>query len=161
MLRSAWRNCCRGHRRNSGIGFGVTRRLAAGAEVILAVRNLDKGNQAISDLLAENPQARLSLEWIDLSSLQSVKDFAARLNEGGRPINTLINNAGIMAPADLPNSQGCPQPPGFLPGPRIRTLPGGSGRSLSGSRRCIFPQRLSLLRNYMPVSMALRHKDDR
>src|SRR5437762_4043273 len=33
---------------NSGIGFGVTRRLAAaGAEVILAVRNLDKGNQAI------------------------------------------------------------------------------------------------------------------
>jgi NAD(P)-dependent dehydrogenase (short-subunit alcohol dehydrogenase family) len=86
---------------NSGIGFGVTRRLAAaGAEVILAVRNLDKGKAAISDLLAENPQAKLSLERIDLSSLQSVKDFAARLSEVGRPINTLINNAGIMTPPD-------------------------------------------------------------
>src|SRR5258706_11987777 len=84
---------------NSGIGFGVTRRLAAaGAEVILAVRNLDKGNQATKDLLAENPRAKLSVELIDLSSLQSVRDFAARLNERGRPLDTLINNAGIMTP---------------------------------------------------------------
>ncbi|MFL5802573.1 MAG: SDR family oxidoreductase [Roseiflexaceae bacterium] len=84
---------------NSGIGFGVTRRLAAAsAEVILAVRNLDKGNQAIKDLLAENPRAKLSVELIDLSSLQSVRDFAARLNERGRPLDTLINNAGIMTP---------------------------------------------------------------
>ena len=86
---------------NSGIGFGVTRRLAAaGAEVILAVRNLDKGKAAISDLLAENPQAKLALERIDLSSLLSVQDFAARLRDVGRPINTLINNAGIMTPPD-------------------------------------------------------------
>jgi NAD(P)-dependent dehydrogenase (short-subunit alcohol dehydrogenase family) len=84
---------------NSGIGFGITQRLAAaGAEVILAVRNLDKGKRAIRELLAENPTAKLSIEQIDLSSLQSVKDFAARLNERGRPINSLINNAGIMAP---------------------------------------------------------------
>ena len=68
---------------------------------------------------------------------------------------------GTMAPADLPNSRGCQRPPGFLPGPRTRTRPSGSGRSLSSSRRCIFPQGLSLLPNYMPVSMALRHKDDR
>lgn len=84
---------------NSGIGFGLTRRLAtAGAEVILAVRNLDKGKQAIKDLRAENPKARLSLEQIDLANLQSVKDFAARLNAAGRPIHILINNAGIMMP---------------------------------------------------------------
>jgi NAD(P)-dependent dehydrogenase (short-subunit alcohol dehydrogenase family) len=77
----------------------VTRRLAAaGAEVILAVRNLDKGNEAIAKLLAEQPTAKLSLEQIDLSSLQSVHDFANRLNERGRPINILINNAGVMAP---------------------------------------------------------------
>src|SRR4051794_23865976 len=60
---------------NSGIGFGITRRLAAaGAEVILAVRNLEKGNQAVKELLIENPKAKLSIEQIDLASLQSVKD---------------------------------------------------------------------------------------
>ena len=84
---------------NSGIGFGVTRRLAAaGAEVILAVRNMDKGNEAITKLLADQPTAKLSLEHIDLSNLQSVQDFATRLNERGRPVNILINNAGVMAP---------------------------------------------------------------
>jgi NAD(P)-dependent dehydrogenase (short-subunit alcohol dehydrogenase family) len=84
---------------NSGIGLGVTRRLAmAGAEVILAVRNRDKGRQAAKELLAENPRARLSIEQIDLASLQSVKDFAARLNAASRPITTLVNNAGVMAP---------------------------------------------------------------
>ncbi|HEY0604566.1 MAG TPA: SDR family oxidoreductase [Herpetosiphonaceae bacterium] len=83
---------------NSGLGFGITRRLAAaGAEVILAVRNLDKGRKAINDLLAANPAAKLSIEQLDLSSLQSIKDFAARLQAAGRPINLLINNAGIMA----------------------------------------------------------------
>ncbi|MBV9789481.1 MAG: SDR family oxidoreductase [Chloroflexi bacterium] len=83
---------------NSGLGFGITRRLArAGAEVILAVRNLDKGNQAVKQLLAENPAAKLSIEQLDLSSLQSVQDFATRLQAAGRPINLLINNAGIMA----------------------------------------------------------------
>lgn len=83
---------------NSGLGFGITRRLArAGTEVILAVRNLDKGNQAVKQLLAENPTAKLSIEQLDLSSLQSVQDFATRLQTAGRPINLLINNAGIMA----------------------------------------------------------------
>ena len=54
---------------NSGIGFGITRRLAAaGAEVMLAVRNLDKGKAAIKDLLAENPQAKLSLELSEKST---------------------------------------------------------------------------------------------
>lgn len=82
---------------NSGLGFGITRRLAAaGAEVILAVRNPKKGEQAIKELLAEIPDARLSLELIDLADLQSIKDFAARLNQRGQPINTLVNNAGIM-----------------------------------------------------------------
>ncbi len=84
---------------NSGLGLGITRRLAAsGAEVILAVRNADKGRQAMQDLLAENPRARLSIELIDLASLQSIGEFVARLNAAGRPLNLLINNAGVMMP---------------------------------------------------------------
>jgi NAD(P)-dependent dehydrogenase (short-subunit alcohol dehydrogenase family) len=84
---------------NSGLGLGITRRLvAAGAEVILAVRNADKGRQAMQDVLAENPRARLSIELIDLASLQSIGEFIARLNAAGRPLNLLINNAGVMMP---------------------------------------------------------------
>lgn len=84
---------------NSGIGFGITRRLAAaGAEVIMAVRNPTKGQQAIQQLQAENPGAQLSIERLDLASLQSVQEFAARLSAKGRPIDLLVNNAGIMAP---------------------------------------------------------------
>lgn len=86
---------------NSGLGFGLTGRLAAaGAEVVMAVRNLEKGEAARNELLAAHPGARLRLERIDLTSLASVADFAdARLAEG-RPIDILLNNAGIMMPPE-------------------------------------------------------------
>jgi NAD(P)-dependent dehydrogenase (short-subunit alcohol dehydrogenase family) len=84
---------------NSGIGLGAARRLAAaGAEVILAVRSPERGGRAMRDLLDENPRARLSVEQIDLASLTSVREFAERLRAAGRPIHTLVNNAGVMSP---------------------------------------------------------------
>jgi NAD(P)-dependent dehydrogenase (short-subunit alcohol dehydrogenase family) len=86
---------------NSGLGFGLTGRLAAaGAEVVMAVRNLEKGEAARNLLLAANPAARLRLERIDLASLASVAAFGdARLSEG-RPVDILINNAGVMMPPE-------------------------------------------------------------
>ncbi len=86
---------------NSGLGFGLTGRLAAaGAEVVMAVRNLEKGQAARNLLLAANPAARLRLERIDLASLASVAAFGdARLSEG-RPVDILINNAGVMMPPE-------------------------------------------------------------
>ncbi len=84
---------------NSGIGFGVSQRLAAaGAEVILAVRNLDKGNNAAQDIRAQFPAARVVAEQLDLASLASVEAFSERMLTSGRPIHLLINNAGIMTP---------------------------------------------------------------
>jgi NAD(P)-dependent dehydrogenase (short-subunit alcohol dehydrogenase family) len=84
---------------NSGLGFGLTARLAAaGAEVVMAVRNLEKGEAARHEVLAAQPGAKLRLERIDLASLDSVAEFAAgRLSEG-RPVDILLNNAGIMMP---------------------------------------------------------------
>ena len=86
---------------NSGLGFGLTGRLAAaGAEVVMAVRNLEKGEAARNLLLAANPAARLRLERIDLASLASVAAFGdARLSEG-RPVDILLNNAGVMMPPE-------------------------------------------------------------
>ncbi|MFC5502419.1 SDR family oxidoreductase [Lysinimonas soli] len=84
---------------NSGLGFGLSGRLAAaGAEVVMAVRNLEKGDVARSELLRAHPTASLRLERIDLASLDSVAGFAAARRAEGRPIDILINNAGIMMP---------------------------------------------------------------
>lgn len=83
---------------NSGIGFGVSTRLAvAGAEVILAVRNLTKGHQAAQAIRAAHPAAQVSVEPLDLASLASVEAFATRMLARGQALTTLINNAGIMA----------------------------------------------------------------
>jgi NAD(P)-dependent dehydrogenase (short-subunit alcohol dehydrogenase family) len=78
---------------NSGLGFGLAERIsAAGADVILAVRNRAKGDDAAARLGAGR------VELVDLASLQSIRAFAdARIAEG-RPVDILINNAGVMAP---------------------------------------------------------------
>jgi NAD(P)-dependent dehydrogenase (short-subunit alcohol dehydrogenase family) len=84
---------------NSGLGFGLTGRLAAaGAEVVMAVRNLEKGEAARDELLAAQPGAKLRLEAIDLASLDSVSAFAERRVGEGRPVDILVNNAGVMMP---------------------------------------------------------------
>ena len=86
---------------NSGLGYGLTGRLAAaGAEVVMAVRNLEKGEAARAELLAARPGATLRLEQIDLASLASVAAFADRLTQQGRPVDILLNNAGIMMPPE-------------------------------------------------------------
>jgi NAD(P)-dependent dehydrogenase (short-subunit alcohol dehydrogenase family) len=84
---------------NSGIGLGAATRLAgAGAEVVLAVRNPAKGEAALAEIRAAHPQATMSVEELDLSSLDSVGACADRLLQRDRPIDILINNAGVMMP---------------------------------------------------------------
>ena len=86
---------------NSGLGFGLTSRLAeAGAEVVMAVRNREKGQDALTQLLAQHPTARLRLLDLDLASLESVRAAAQTLLDDERGIDILINNAGIMAVPD-------------------------------------------------------------
>ena len=84
---------------NSGTGKEAARRLAAaGAHVVLAVRTPAKGEQARAEILAQTPAARLDVRRIDLADLASVREFADGLIAGGTPLDTLINNAGVMAP---------------------------------------------------------------
>ena len=86
---------------NSGLGLGLTTRLAAaGADVIMAIRNRAKGEAAIEQIRATVPNAKLTIKSLDLSSLASVKALGEELNAEGRPIDILINNAGIMQPPD-------------------------------------------------------------
>ncbi|MFD3684151.1 SDR family oxidoreductase [Nocardiopsis sp. NPDC058631] len=88
---------------SDGMGLGIARRLAeAGAEVIIPVRNLRKGEAAIAKIRHAAPGADVSLRSLDLSSLDSVAALGDALREEGRPIHLLINNAGVMRP---PNRQ--------------------------------------------------------
>jgi NAD(P)-dependent dehydrogenase (short-subunit alcohol dehydrogenase family) len=84
---------------SDGIGFNIAARLArAGAEVMMPVRNQSKGDSAAERIRAKTPGATLSVRRLDLSSLNSVADLADRLLRDGRPIDILINNAGVMTP---------------------------------------------------------------
>lgn len=84
---------------NSGTGKEAARALAgAGAEVVLAVRTVSKGEQAKAEILAEFPRATVSVRRLDLADLASVKEFADGLIADGRPLDLLLNNAGVMMP---------------------------------------------------------------
>jgi NAD(P)-dependent dehydrogenase (short-subunit alcohol dehydrogenase family) len=86
---------------NSGIGYETARALAkAGATVVLACRSDEKGKEAASRILAEHPQARLIVKTLDLSSLASVRAFAAAIRREHQRLDLLINNAGVMMPPE-------------------------------------------------------------
>ena len=76
---------------NSGIGRAAARVFAAkGARVVLAVRDLTKGEAAAATMTGDVVVRRL-----DLADLSSVRAFARDVTE---PIDVLVNNAGLMVP---------------------------------------------------------------
>lgn len=84
---------------SDGIGSVIATRLAqAGADVIMPVRSQGKGDAAVQRIRAAVDGARVSTRSLDLSSLESVAALGATLTTEGRPINILINNAGVMRP---------------------------------------------------------------
>ena len=88
----------------SGIGVETARALAgAGAEVTLAVRNLDAGNETAKDIVATTGNDRVLVAYLDLADQSSVTDFVAGWHG---PLHMLINNAGIMASPEMRTPQG-------------------------------------------------------
>ncbi len=85
---------------NSGLGLVTARALArAGANVVLACRNSEKGERALAQVRAVAPPgSEVRLEALDLADLKSVRDFAGRLAAELDRLDLLINNAGVMAP---------------------------------------------------------------
>jgi NAD(P)-dependent dehydrogenase (short-subunit alcohol dehydrogenase family) len=82
---------------NTGIGYGAAAVLAAkGAHVVLAVRNLEKGNAAADRIRAASPNAVVTLQQLDLTSLQNIHKAADDLRAAHPRIDLLINNAGVM-----------------------------------------------------------------
>ena len=84
---------------SDGIGFNIAARLArAGAEVVMPVRTAAKGEAAAERIRERVPGARINVRSVDLSSLESVYGLTSELQREGRPLNILINNAGVMTP---------------------------------------------------------------
>jgi NAD(P)-dependent dehydrogenase (short-subunit alcohol dehydrogenase family) len=84
---------------NTGIGFETAKVLAErGATVVLAVRDVDKGKQAVARIAAAAPGADVTVQRLDLTSLDSVRAAADELRVGHARIDLLINNAGVMYP---------------------------------------------------------------
>ena len=80
----------------TGIGIETARALAlAGADVMLAVRNLEAGAAAAADINASVGDDRVIVGKLDLSDLASVAAFVSAW--GDQPLNILVNNAGVMA----------------------------------------------------------------
>lgn len=79
---------------NSGLGLSTARDLAgAGAHVVLAVRNQDKGRAAAQSITAGAVTGSTEVRALDLANLDSVRAFA---DGWDRPIDILVNNAGVM-----------------------------------------------------------------
>ena len=81
---------------NSGLGKESAIALAKlGAEIVLAVRDINKGQSVKNQILNQTPSAVIEVAELDLMDLDSVRKFAA--SQSTKPIDVLLNNAGIMA----------------------------------------------------------------
>ncbi|MEV0945543.1 SDR family NAD(P)-dependent oxidoreductase [Rhodococcus sp. NPDC049939] len=82
---------------NTGLGYETAAVLAArGAHVVLAVRNLEKGKQAADRIKTAIPDASVTLQQLDLTSLENIHEAAEELRANHPRIDLLINNAGVM-----------------------------------------------------------------
>lgn len=87
---------------NTGLGFETAKALAEhGAHVVLAVRDTDKGKRAAAQLTGD-----VSVQELDLGSLESVRAAAAELRGSHERIDLLINNAGVMTPPKSTTADG-------------------------------------------------------
>lgn len=84
---------------SSGIGYEAARVLAnKNAEVIIAVRNQQKGDKAVEKIKSQNQNTKVKIMLLDLASLKSVNKFADEFKQQYSRLDLLINNAGVMIP---------------------------------------------------------------
>ncbi|CAF5148385.1 unnamed protein product, partial [Rotaria magnacalcarata] len=77
--------------------FEIARSLAKhGCQVILACRNMAKGEAACAKIIKEQENANVSCRELDLCSLRNVKQFAEQYRQESLPLHLLILNAGVL-----------------------------------------------------------------
>lgn len=92
---------------NSGLGLETTTALAArGAHVVMAVRNVEKAHAAAEDIRTRLAEVSLEIVPLDLSSQTSLREAAEHIVATHPRIDLLVNNAGVMATAELRTEDG-------------------------------------------------------
>ena len=92
---------------NNGLGKASTQLMAAkGAQVVMAVRTVSKGEEAADDIRKEMPNAQLNVIALDLTDLASVRAFAADFTANHDCLDILMNNAGVMATPQMTTQDG-------------------------------------------------------
>ncbi|MDO8897439.1 MAG: SDR family NAD(P)-dependent oxidoreductase [Bacteroidales bacterium] len=82
---------------NSGIGKSAAQIFAyAGYTVVIACRNLEKGEKALQEIVAASNNKAVHLMQVDMSSLASISQFCAAYKEQFDKLDILINNAGYF-----------------------------------------------------------------
>jgi NAD(P)-dependent dehydrogenase (short-subunit alcohol dehydrogenase family) len=88
---------------NSGLGFHAVKAFAnKNAQVIMASRNIKKAEEARQEIHHQIPHAKIDILQLDLTDLESVKNFSVKFKKEYNQLNILLNNAGIMM---VPNSK--------------------------------------------------------
>ena len=82
---------------NVGLGLEAARHFAqmSPKKLILAVRTVEKGEESKQDILNSAPNAKIEVWKLDLSSMQSVQEFAARVKQDLSRLDLACLNAGI------------------------------------------------------------------
>lgn len=84
---------------NSGTGYYTALGLGqSGANVILACRSTERGEAALKSLRGAVPNGNFELKKLDLSDLSDVRRFADEFLKEEKPLDVIVNNAGIMKP---------------------------------------------------------------
>ncbi len=92
---------------NNGIGFQTTKAMAAyGFKVVMACRNMAKAEKAKTEILTKVATADLDILQLDLSNLESVRNFAKKFKERYTKLDVLVNNAGILVYSGKKNEVG-------------------------------------------------------
>lgn len=82
---------------NNGIGYETALEFAKrGATVIMACRDLKKGQKAADKITRESGNSKIQVEYVDLSDLDSVRHFAGLMNKKLTRLDVLVNNAALM-----------------------------------------------------------------
>ena len=81
---------------NSGIGRAMVEALAArGGHVVLAARSEERTRPVLDGIHAQHRSAAVEFLHVDVSDLASVRRAAAAYLATGRPLDVLVNNAGV------------------------------------------------------------------
>ena len=95
---------------NSGIGFYVSYLCAHfKANLIMAVRSLERGEKAKNELLKAFPEANIRLMQLDLASIESIKEFTNQIKSEKIDVDVFYNNAGILKETNKTTKDGYPQ----------------------------------------------------